>query len=80
MLILTCYSQFSIIPRMDIARDSVGGSVEAVPESNPGRQIFDTLHKRSEEVEIGVLIAGLLTLLATAHLARGERRTPPGPA
>ena len=44
MMLLTAYSQFSIIPRMDTARDSVGGDIDAVAADNPGRQIFDRLH------------------------------------
>jgi hypothetical protein len=47
MMLLTAYSQFSIIPRMDTARESVGGNVDAVAANNPGRQIFDRLHQRS---------------------------------
>jgi hypothetical protein len=39
MMVLTGYSQFSIIPRMDTARDSIGGNVDAVAANNPGRQI-----------------------------------------
>src|ERR1700691_2226279 len=51
MMVLTAYSQFSIIPRMDTARESVGGNVDAVAANNPGRQIFDRLHHRSTQVE-----------------------------
>jgi hypothetical protein len=72
MLALTAYSQFSIIPRMDTARDSVGGNIEAVAPNNPGRQIFDRLHKLSVETELVILACGLLALAATAHLARHE--------
>src|SRR6202044_1225243 len=35
MMLLTAYSQFSIIPRMDTARESVGGNVDAVAANNP---------------------------------------------
>ena len=38
MMVITCYSQFSVIPRMDTARNSVGGNVDAVPADNPGRK------------------------------------------
>ncbi len=72
MMVLTAYSQFSIIPRMDTARDSVGGNVDAVAQNNPGRQIFDQLHKQSEHVEGLILICGLVALVATAHLSRRE--------
>jgi hypothetical protein len=76
MLVLTCYSQFSIIPRMDTARDSVGGNIEAVAANNPGREIFEHLHKLSVELEMIILFCGLGALVATAHLAHRVDRTP----
>ncbi len=72
MMALTAYSQFSIIPRMDTARDSVGGNVDAVAANNPGRQIFDRLHRTSTRVEGLVLLCGLGALIATAHWSRRE--------
>lgn len=72
MLVLTAYSQFSIIPRMDTARESVGGNVAAVAADNPGRQIFDHLHQQSVHVESLILLLGLGALAATAHWARSE--------
>jgi hypothetical protein len=72
MMVLTAYSQFSIIPRMDTARDSIGGNVDAVAANNPGRQIFDRLHQRSVHVEGLVLLCGLGALVATAHWSRRE--------
>jgi Domain of unknown function (DUF4149) len=72
MMLLTAYSQFSIIPRMDTARDSVGGNVDAVAANNPGRQIFDRLHQRSVHVESLILLCGLGALVATAHWSRRE--------
>ncbi len=72
MLILTAFSQFSIIPRMNTARDSVGGSIEAVAADNPGRQIFDQLHVLSVRVEGVILLCGISALAATAHVARRE--------
>ncbi len=72
MMLLTAYSQFSIIPRMDTARDSIGGNVDAVAENNPGRVIFDQLHQRSVHVEALVLLCGLAALGATAHWSRRE--------
>jgi hypothetical protein len=70
MMLLTAYSQFSIIPRMDTARDSVGGNVDAVAADNPGRQIFDRLHQRSVHVEGLILLCGLGALVATTHWSR----------
>lgn len=79
MLVLTAYSQFSIIPRMNTARDSVGGSIEAVPGNNPGRVIFERLHKLSVDVEMTILFCGLGALIATTHLARRETRVVAAP-
>jgi hypothetical protein len=72
MMVLTAYSQFSIIPRMDIARAAVGGNVNAVAPDNPGRKIFDSLHRTSTHVEGLVLLCGLAALVATAHWSRRE--------
>jgi Domain of unknown function (DUF4149) len=72
MLVLTAYSQFSIIPRMNTARDSVGGNVDAVAVNNPGRQIFDHLHQESVHVETIILICGFAALVLTTHFARRE--------
>jgi hypothetical protein len=76
MLLLTAYSQFSIIPRMDTARDSVGGNIDAVAADNPGREIFDHLHQLSVRVETVVLLCGIGALVMTAHLARREALPP----
>jgi hypothetical protein len=72
MLVLTAYSQFSIIPRMDTARASIGGNVDAVPANNPGRQIFDQLHERSTHVEGLVLLCAIGALVATSHWSRTQ--------
>lgn len=72
MMVLTAYSQFSIIPRMDTARESVGGNVDVVAENNPGRQIFDRLHQRSVHVEGLILLCGLGAFIATTHWSRRE--------
>src|SRR5271155_5979198 len=72
MMLLTAYSQFSIIPRMDTARASIGGNVDAVAANNPGRQIFDSLHRTSTHVEALVLLCGIAALAATAHWSRRE--------
>jgi hypothetical protein len=62
MVVLTAYSQFSIIPRMDTAQQSVGGSIgiAALPESSPARVLFDQLHRQSVHVEGLVLILGFI--------------------
>jgi FtsH-binding integral membrane protein len=58
MVLLTAYSQFSIIPRMDTAQQSAGGSVASLPESSPARATFDQLHRQSTHVEEAILILG----------------------
>jgi Domain of unknown function (DUF4149) len=60
MMLLTAYSQFSIIPRMDTARASAGGIVQFASPDNPARQEFDKLHLESTRVEGLVLFCGLL--------------------
>lgn len=68
MLLLTLYSQMSVIPRMESDRLSLGGDVMAVPKDNPARQEFDRLHQRSVNLEGGVLLCGLvLVALAPVH-------------
>lgn len=79
MLVITAYSQFSVIPRMDTAQASVGGNIEAVSPNNPGREIFDRLHHVSVDLEIAVLVCGVLALAATAHLARYPQPQLPPP-
>lgn len=75
MLLLTGYSQFSIIPRMNTARDAVGGNIEAVAANNPGREIFDHLHQLSVRIETIVLLCGFAAFGATVHLARRDLST-----
>ena len=40
MLALTAYSQFSIIPRMETYRIAAGGVIDAVPPSDPNREVL----------------------------------------
>jgi hypothetical protein len=68
MLVLTGYSEFSVIPRMESDRVALGGDVTKAPEDAPARMHFERLHKVSVRVEGAVLIAGLLMLsLAPVH-------------
>jgi len=73
MLVLTAYSQFSLIPRMNTARESVGGVVDAVPVTNPGRQIFDKLHDQSTHIESAVLICGLVAFFFAGRPQKPRR-------
>lgn len=76
MLLLTLYSQMSVIPRMESDRLSLGGDVTAVTKDNPTRQEFDRLHQRSVNLEGGVLLCGLvLVALAPVHDRRVRMST-----
>jgi hypothetical protein len=74
MLLLTAYSQFSIIPRMENYRIAAGGAIDAAPVSDPNRIAFNRLHNESTHVEEGVMIAGFLLVIL---LARAEGREFP---
>jgi hypothetical protein len=62
MLMLTAYSQFSIIPRMEKDRLALGGEITPATANVPEHQHFDRLHKLSVKFEGAVLIGGLLLL------------------
>jgi Domain of unknown function (DUF4149) len=65
MLVLTTLSQFRIIPRMDVLRESVPGIALLAPD-NPVRMQFDSLHVWSVRVETAVLVLGLMGLYSLA--------------
>jgi Domain of unknown function (DUF4149) len=68
MMVLTGYSEFSVIPRMEADRVALGGDVTKAPADAPALQHFDRLHNVSVRVEGAVLIAGLMLLgLASVH-------------
>ena len=68
ILMLTGYSEFSVIPRMEKDRMSLGGDVTSAPVDSPALMHFNRLHKVSVRVEGAVLIAGLLLLgMASVH-------------
>jgi hypothetical protein len=71
MVGLTSYSQFGIIPAMERDRQAAGGVIDAVPQSNPARIHFNSLHGRSTKVEGTVVLLGiaLVTLIAAAETA-----------
>lgn len=59
MLMVTAYSQFRILPAMEVDRALTGGEVETAPLENPGRMDFERLHRLSERLEGLVLLCGL---------------------
>jgi hypothetical protein len=74
MLALTAYSQFSIIPRMEMYRIAAGGAIDAVPPSDPNRGAFNRLHNQSTYVEEGVMLAGLVLVVLLARAEGKEFR------
>jgi D-alanyl-lipoteichoic acid acyltransferase DltB (MBOAT superfamily) len=68
MLALTGYSEFSVMPRMETDRISLGGDVTKAPLDSPAREHFERLHGVSVKVEGTVLVGGLLLLaMASIH-------------
>jgi uncharacterized membrane protein len=59
MMALTFYSQFRVLPAMEVDRARAGGVVETAAADNPGRVDFERLHKLSERMEGVVLFCGL---------------------
>jgi hypothetical protein len=72
MLALTGYSEFSVIPRMERDRMSVGGDITVAPADAPAVMHFNRLHKVSVRVEGAVLICGLLLLGMTSVHGRDD--------
>jgi D-alanyl-lipoteichoic acid acyltransferase DltB (MBOAT superfamily) len=68
MLVLTGYSEFSVIPRMETDRASLGGDVAKAADESPAKKHFDGLHTLSVRLEGAVLIEGLMLLaMAGVH-------------
>ncbi len=59
MLLVTAYSQFGILPAMEVDRIAAGGDVNAAAVDNAGRVDFERLHVLSERLEGLVLLCGL---------------------
>jgi hypothetical protein len=62
MLILTAYSQLSVIPRMESDREALGGDVDKASHQAPEYVHFQRLHGLSVKLEGAVLIEGLILL------------------
>jgi uncharacterized protein DUF4149 len=69
MVVLTFISQFWVSGTMDALRVQIG-AVSATPASNQLRISFDRLHRISVNLELAVLIAGVLALFFTSRVPR----------
>jgi uncharacterized membrane protein len=72
MLVLTLFSQFWIIPRMDTLRAQVA-DFGTIPIDNPLRMQFDALHVWSTRVEGAVLLLGLVVVYLCASAPYSPR-------
>jgi hypothetical protein len=59
MLAGTVYSQFSVLPAMEVDRALAGGVVDTASTDNAGRVDFERLHVVSERLEGFILFCGL---------------------
>jgi hypothetical protein len=66
MLLLTLASQRIVIPPMDALRAQMG-SVAATAATNPSRVQFDRLHGISVDLEVAILLLGLVALFLTVR-------------
>ncbi len=66
MATLTAYSQFVVLPAMEVYRLREGGDVAAADVESPSRAGFERLHKVSEDMEGAVLFCGFGLLLCVA--------------
>lgn len=73
MMGLTAFSQFWIIQRMETYRIAAGGSIDAVPPTNPNRKGFDRLHKVSVDVEEGVMLGGVVLVVLLSYASSEPR-------
>jgi hypothetical protein len=67
MLAVTAYSQFHVLPTMEVDRAAAGGSIEAADLNNPWRVDFERLHVLSEQLEGLVLLSGLGVVLVLSR-------------
>jgi hypothetical protein len=67
MLVVTAYSQFRVLPAMEVDRALAGGEVETASLENPGRVDFERLHRLSGRLEGFVLLCGLGVVFALSR-------------
>ena len=75
MLVLTFVSQFWVMSTMDALRAQMG-SVAAAPPTDALRASFDRLHRISVNLEMAVLVAGLLALFFTSRVPKSTPGVP----
>ncbi len=66
VLMLALISQYGVSPRLAALRVEMG-SVDATPQDNPLRVQFNRLHRASVQLEVAVLLAGLVALFLTVR-------------
>ena len=66
MLALTVASQWVVIPRMEALRAEMG-SIEATAQDNAARVEFDRLHGISVDLEVAVLLGGIVAIFLVAR-------------
>jgi hypothetical protein len=76
MFALTAYSAAVVLPRMEADRIALGGEIAEAPPGAPAAAEFQRLHETSVRLETGVLIGGLLVLLAIAAEEHGRAAEP----
>ncbi len=67
MLAITAYSQFHVLPAMELDRVTAGGDIDAAAMTNPARGDFEELHVWSERLEGLVFFCGLGVVLFLAR-------------
>ena len=75
MLSVTAYSQFLVLPAMEVDRAEAGGDVAVAETTNGARVDFEKLHRLSERLEGAVLLGGLGLLFLVANDAVLSART-----
>ncbi len=72
MVGLTIYTQFGIMPAMEVDRATAGGAINTFDTSNPTTVHFNKLHDRSLHVEEAILLLGLATVVLVAKAETGR--------
>jgi len=67
MMGCTVYSQFGIIPAMERDRVAAGGAINTLDATNANTIDFNKLHNRSEDVEMAIMLFGLVTVILVAR-------------